>query len=271
MYFSADGQRQVEARIPVLAVTENATCTDFTGGACLRKTDVTRWPKGIRYMGVGFGRGSSEQPQATPDKNPLLNVVAVDGESVETHAGYIVTQAGVHVGLTAENTRAFRQTKLVRRPDSSAPRDWQMVGMEISIDGSPSEEGLALFDTGIPQSYVRVSNATYQGLAKKGFCQGVKNSTILCPKSEVKVLVGDGASPVGEFDVVAGDPHEQMDPVEFRMERPSSSGTFINTGRHFYYGFEAMLDGKCGWFGLKKRSGSGGELASGSSQQVLEP
>lgn len=222
-------------------------------------------------MGVGFGRGGPEQPGATPDKNPLLNVVAVDGAEVDMHAGYIVTLTGVHVGLSAANTVGFQQTKLPLRPGTTAPKDWRMVGMEISIDGLPVDAGLALFDTGIPQAYVRVSSATYEQLDGAGaFCR--QNTTVLlCSDIKVRVLVGDGETPIADYDVIvgAGDP---IEPSGFRVNQPSSAGPFINTGRHFYYSFDAMLDGECGWFGLRGKSANTGRRteSNDASQQGHE-
>ena len=62
-------------------------------------------------MGVGFGREHDHQTQSGPDRNPFLRIAHIaererDGESThEMRRGYIVTRRGVHLGLTAGNTR----------------------------------------------------------------------------------------------------------------------------------------------------------------------
>ena len=259
------------AAVPILAVTQNSTCANFTGNLtdpCANRVNVTKFPIGIKYMGVGFGRGNAEQPQALPDKVPFTNIVAMANSSdeLDIHQGYLITNEGVQVGLTAYNTRNFAKAKLALRPNSTA-NDWQMVDMAMAIDDSAWNHGSALFDTGISQSYVRVDEETYPLLRTKPF---MRYKHVLEPGSVVRVSIG--IPPVGYFKVIANDTQDRLNPAlgQYVVEKPSNLGPFINTGRFFYYSFDVMLDAEYGWFGLKLSGSGSNEWGMNSSQHVLE-
>ncbi|KAL0933642.1 adhesin aida-i [Colletotrichum truncatum] len=255
------GQRQqVVSHIPILAVNESSTCLAYGKlGYCPEeeKQNVVKWPNSTHYLGVGFGRGSVQQPQASPDKNPFVNVGKIRGSEVkDIHQGYIITQNGIHVGLTKDLAAQFRKTKLDVRAGSKAP-DWAMANMATRINGSPYNHGKALFDTGINRSYVTV-HQDIQSKTKTEPSRLIKNNPkVLVPGSVVEVLVPDEKNPIANYTVtVTGDP-QGMEPLGYVMKDPpspsSTTGLFINTGRMFYDGFDAMLDSECGWFGLRNR------------------
>ncbi|TDZ53176.1 hypothetical protein CTRI78_v007087 [Colletotrichum trifolii] len=254
-------RNQVVTHVPILAVNESSICFAFAKqGYCSDsdKSSVSEWPTDIHYIGVGFGRGSVQQPQALPDKVPFVNVGKISGEDVEDiHQGYILSQAGIRVGLTSDEVAPFHKTKLDVRPDSKS-NDWQMVNMAIRIDDSPFNYGKALLDTGINQSYVAV-NQDIQSEVKTEPSRLIKNSPrVLAPGSVVEVFIPDEKNPIANYTVtVTGNPTAAgIEPPGFVMEAPpspsSTTGPFINTGRMVYNGWDAMLDSDCGWFGLKK-------------------
>jgi hypothetical protein len=84
-------------------------------------------PAGIQVMGVGFGREADGQPQGTPDKNPFLNLVSIDGkpasENRSLRNGYIINKDGIKIGLTERNTAGMKFAKLVQRHGAQDPRD----------------------------------------------------------------------------------------------------------------------------------------------------
>jgi len=103
----------------MLALETQYTCPDWSEKAnqptCAEPRKTVTRPTGIAYMGVGFGREHDGQPQGTPDKNPLLNLTAIDGTPIQPgtyRAGYVVTPSGVHVGLSAANSHDFALGKL---------------------------------------------------------------------------------------------------------------------------------------------------------------
>lgn len=267
----------VTAQIPILAVTKRSICGNFTNGSCeeASKTNITLWPTTIRYLGVGFGRWSSEQPGGTPDKVPLTNIAFVDGEPVPEgamHAGYIINSTGVEVGLTANNTQGFVSTKLGLTPSSPAPRDWAQVDVSLAVDDSHWNNGSALFDTGIGQSYIRVDEETRSQLDKTVINDRGKNHSVLAPSSTVHMRVGTAPDFIAYYNVTVGDEDNIMRPYrgEFRIEAASNSA-FLNTGRHIYGGFDASFDAECGWFGLKWKGEPGDEdggLYSGLASDV---
>ncbi|GKT65628.1 outer membrane autotransporter barrel protein [Colletotrichum tofieldiae] len=266
-YSAADeraNRQEIIATVPVMVVTEASICRAWkTQGSCseAQKSNITMWPKDIHYIGVGFGRGSSEQPDALPDKVPLIHITQIGQNKVKgIHQGYIITKDGVEVGLTSDNAERFSKTRLELRPGSN-DTDWQMVKMAIKINDSPWNYGHALFDTGIPQAYVAVykevssrANTTMSTFIKT-------HPKVLASKNKVVVSVPDDKNPIATYTVtVQGDGMPDpatMQPSGFVMEAEPSKekGPYINTGRMFYNGFEAMFDSECGWFGLSGISG----------------
>ncbi|KAH6666315.1 hypothetical protein B0J14DRAFT_604624 [Halenospora varia] len=108
------GNQKVQARVPILVVTKEITCPGsrigIDGYNCPSPSSVIMNPDPPRMMGIGFGRTADGQPEGTPDKNPLLNVVAIRDAAVDVstgygtyHPGYIISKEGLQVGLTASN------------------------------------------------------------------------------------------------------------------------------------------------------------------------
>ncbi|KAF6803709.1 adhesin aida-i [Colletotrichum sojae] len=254
-------RKQVIAHVPILAVNESSICFAFAEyGYCPEgnKTEVVSWPTTIHYIGVGFGRGSDQQPQALPDKIPFINVGQIRGEDVDDiHQGYILSQRGVQVGLTSDSVASFKKTKLQPRAGST-DNDWQMASMAIRINNSPYNTGKALFDTGINQSYIAVYE-NIRSTVKTNKSSLIKGGPdVLVPGSVVQVLVPDENNPIANYTVkVTGNPTASgPEAPGYVMEKPpsasSTTGPFINTGRMFYNEFDAMLDSDCGWFGLRQ-------------------
>ncbi|GKT49483.1 uncharacterized protein ColSpa_09664 [Colletotrichum spaethianum] len=272
-YTEADeraNRQEIIATVPIMVVTEASICRAWkTQGSCTeaQKSNVTMWPNDIHYIGVGFGRGSSEQPDALPDKVPLIHIAQIGVDKVkDIHQGYIITKDGVKVGLTTDNAEGFCKTKLELRAGSN-DTDWQMVKMAIKINDSPWNYGHALFDTGIPQAYV----AVYKNVSSRAnttTSEYIKtHPQVLARGSKVVVSVPDDKNPIATYTVIAqgaGKPDPAtMQPSGFVMEAEPSKekGPYINTGRMFYNDFEALFDSECGWFGLSDISGGTGKRA----------
>ena len=209
----------------------------------------------LTNVGVGFGRWSHEQPQGTPDKVPLTNVAFVNSKPVPRsalHSGYIINSTGVELGLTEHNIRGFSQVKLQLTPDSPVQNNWQAVPVSLAVDLSHLNLGIALFDTGIHQSYLRLDKETTSQLHTTTIIDKGRRYTVPTDDSVVHMLIGDAPDYIAYYNVTVGDTKNVLRPYhgQYRLEKPSLPA-FINTGRFFYRGFDTMLDAQNGWFGLR--------------------
>ena len=255
------------AKVPILAVRSRCTCTKF----CSEKSECAVPPSNctpnpeVQYLGVGFGRDHPDQPQGLPDKNPLLNIVSINNSVIQPgtmHTGYIITTVGIHVGLTPTNTAAFTTTQLVRGPyHSQDHRDWNSTPICISIDNAPCVSGTGLFDTGISVSYLRTDTPLHNTYCH---CQGIASAPAqLCPKHctrrlltgrKVEMLIGSAPNYTAYYSLVGGEKGNPMMPSEIFPQAPQTEKpAYMNTGRWFYRGFEALFDAKHGLFGLRSR------------------
>lgn len=242
----------VSASVKILAVTLSGICSKFNNstGVCEELSDQNpagrsgRLPHGICYMGVGFGRLSTQQPGGTADRNPLLNIaVKNDGttnSSGNIHQGYVITETGVWVGLTRSNSQDFRFTKLSPRPETQPTgllREWNGTSAFIDYHDNLNMPGTALFDTGISQSYL-------SGIA-------FHDTHRLAAGDQYTIKIGNQAdSPVETLDITVDDFANPITPSYVRASRRESA--FVNTGRFFYRSFDVLLDAEEGWLGLRR-------------------
>jgi hypothetical protein len=266
VFLDASGNQLATATVPVLAVETQYTCPGWSElanqPACADSQKTVTMPAGIAYMGVGFGREHDGQPQGTPDKNPLLNLTAIDGEGIRLgtyRAGYIITPNGVHVGLSAANSRGFAWLKLHGRsldkrgnPVSDDPRDWPQASMAVSVNGGASQSGSVLIDTGIAQMYLTVShpsqlptqsvrNPSLKGAAATGLASG----------AEVTVSFPGVNRPVAQYSFTVGDTANEAAPSVVLVTH-GDMPAFVNTGRHLLRAYEVAFDADGGWFGFRK-------------------
>lgn len=225
----ANDARITTEPMPVLAVTQVR---------CLREArdcDPTDQPRGIMMVGVGFAREADHQSQSTPDKNPLLRVTGGEGEQ---RRGYVLTQEGVHVGLTRANTRgAFRFVKLQRQADRP---DWAGVPACISLNRQePAACGSMLVDTGVTAMFMTVSPSQAGGMTGS-----------LAAGTQVSIRLGaDAASELYRFTV--GD-ESPLAPHGTHL-RVSPDRVFVNTSFHLLNGFDVLYDADGGYAGFRQR------------------
>ena len=105
-------------------------------------------------FGVGFGIGG--EADGGPPRNPLLHI---SYQGAPLKHGYIVTQQGVDVGLTASNIEGFAFTALER---DNGDDDWlpPLGSVDLSGDFSPggfTADQPILVDTGIKDMILWVS------------------------------------------------------------------------------------------------------------------
>lgn len=71
--------------------------------------------------------------------------------------------------------------------------------------------------------------------------------------------VGKAGNYIADYSLRVGETRDPVRPYRgaFRVEGVESTA-YLNGGRFFYRGFEAMLDAECGWFGLREIGGGDG-------------
>ncbi len=188
MYFNVSDLSHpvVHSRIPILAVTRRILCnkdttddvaviathdcpdkvSDISDPTC-RGADRTCF--GI--IGIGWGRLDGSQPQATSDKNPLINVadIAVLGFDIaRLYKGFVIHREGITVGLTEGNKMGFDFTDLTEHKSATpggsgggGTHNWNPVPACICFGAEDPatddcQEVSALLDTGIPTSSFRI-------------------------------------------------------------------------------------------------------------------
>jgi hypothetical protein len=233
------------APMPVLAVTR-IECTSWA-----RRCTPTNNPRGVAMMGVGFGREHDHQTQSGPDRNPFLRIAHIaeptsDGESAhEMRRGYIVTRHGVHLGLTAGNTRgAFHMLKLDRMPND---RDWRESSACISVNNGKAACGTMLVDTGITTMFLTVP----EDQAARALRRGPNRSITLAAGSKVAIAAGAADAPQVSYTFAVGDRRNPLAPDRITFIRRSGGAAFVNTGVHFLNGFDYLFDDDGGRVGFR--------------------
>lgn len=245
------------ARVPVLGVERWVVCKDYRGNGTCGKTKLrTAAGRNISYLGVGFGQERDYQPQGTPDKNPLLNLIAIGEKPVAVGAmnqGYIIGTTGVTVGLTPANTSGFDFIKL--SPDTQRRGDWMAASMCVKVNDSQCFSGTVLVDTGIPHSYITVPLAARFATSKTARGIGV-----LAPGSKMAVYLPGmtDSVAVSSFQLDSNVPAEPLYVIPWRSDKMP---TFVNTGRHFLRAYQFLYDARNGYVGFMKQvGGCGGPL-----------
>lgn len=259
-FFGTTRSRRAVSQVPVLVVQSVIKCPTYnstTGqGVCPEGGSVksTASPRHVTYMGVGFGRNiaGSGLNFGSPDHNPFLNIIKINGRrTFSFRTGYSVSTKGVHLGLTARNTRNAAWVELEEGATDDA-RDWAMADMAMKVNGGDSYAGKVLVDTGIPQMFiqpppcitlptVRILNPAPSSVTK--YTTRVKNGT------QLDFAFPDFENGVAGYDFDVGDESFPSQPsyVQPVSGRP---GTYFNSGRNFLVGFTIIFDAIGGRFGL---------------------
>jgi hypothetical protein len=236
----ADGTRITTAPIAVLAVTRIA-CTPRA-----RRCMPNEAPRGVSMLGMGFGRRSDAQNGA--QKNPFLNIAKFNGDPVNgerIRRGYVVTRRGVHVGLTAANTRGdFSYVKLAPGPDGQA---WAATPACISVNGAkPAACGSLLMDTGVTAMYLTVPDN--QAPADIRTVDGV--GPTLVPGTKLTISIPAEQAPQALYSFAVGDGLNPLAPRKLNLVERSRP-PFVNTSVSFLNGFDYLYDADGGFVGLR--------------------
>ncbi|MCJ1349694.1 hypothetical protein MMC31_007935 [Peltigera leucophlebia] len=250
----------IRSQVPVLAVTNVTICNDYNVAVDKDKCPtipappVEHNPRGIDLFGIGYGRVADGQPQGTPDKNPILNVVDIagpDNSLASLWPGYIISKAGITIGLTNTNTAGMEFALLPPRTktpteDATTPRhpfDWAQLPGCVSVDGAlPCTKCTVIHDTGVDQAYITVPlSVTLRRLS---------GSFILVTGSDVQITFGQPGIASESFVVGTG-VTTGVTPREVFGYRTSRRAPRVNTGSHVYRAFEVGFDAVRGRLGFK--------------------
>lgn len=258
-FLDGAGVEVARSQVPVLVVETELNCPGYdvkaAPGTCAAPKARIDLPKGIAYMGVGFGREGNGQSQGTPDKNPLLNIVAIDGRPIAPttfRRGYVVTRDGVHAGLTPALAAGFRFAKL-GPPGAGGPLDWPQAPMRVAAGRLPAQPGALLIDTGIPTMYLGVADPSALRTVTQTNHNDKTPAKVLAAGETVTVTAP--TAPATTFAFTVGRPDDAA-PSQVLVNSPMATA-FVNTGRHVLRRYAVLFDADGGWFGLRPAAEGG--------------
>ena len=207
----------------------------------------------VLYMGVGFDRtnGASVNPvQMTPSHNPLLNLTWVKSGSVDlVRKGYVIRNGELVLGIPngdATPNNQFTFVKLGRNPTDT---DWGITSMTVKVtppeggDGSRATPGTILQDTGI--DYMYVTPLPGSGMNTHNWAKAGTKVDISFPGNFASYGISavEHASATCPTDLAPA-----TTPCTVRPDNVAS-GTYVNTGREFFAGFDYLYDSTNGYVG----------------------
>ncbi|KAH6857197.1 hypothetical protein B0I37DRAFT_319238 [Chaetomium sp. MPI-CAGE-AT-0009] len=279
----------VHSRVPILAVYRRIQCHKDTDdlvviatGDCPVKVTTKDDPSchgsnptcfGI--MGIGWGRLDDGQPQATSDKNPLINVIniAVSGFDIaRLYKGFIIHRGGITVGLTDGNTMGIDFTDLTEHldqsttpggPGSGGTRNWNLLPACIWFGTEDPatddcQEVSALLDTGIPQSYFRIPTTSgHVPPRDAGTLDVTYNTPVTVSFKKSTASTWHPVRPAESFKVgvFATPPNDKHDVTPSYMRAYRKNGyvvpNFFNSGMHLFRKYEICHDAQLGKVGFR--------------------
>ena len=182
-------------------------------------------------------REKNKQQQSTPEKNPFLNIE--ENEASSFRRGYIVTTSGVTVGLTNQNTdNNFSFVKL--QPNDDIPGEWMPPQVCINIDSAPNQVcGPVLNDTGITGMFLTLP------LDKFGL------NSLPADGSTLHFTFPSSTSSIN-YSVSLNEISSELSPDEMFINYHGKK-TFVNTGVHFFNGFDLLYDADGGWIAWRRK------------------
>lgn len=260
----AKGAPVAVAYVPVLGVEQAGSCPSYQTDGKICPGLASAVNGSVFYMGVGFGQEADFQPQGTPDKNVLLNLVRLNGQPIADgtlNPGYIIGRQGIQVGLTAANTTGFSFAKL--EPYAQYPGDW--LPPKGCLVVNPSENGdqcitaNVLVDTGIPQSYMTVPAGTKLSTVQAPDASEPKKQIGVLAKGNSVSVSFPATAPFIATDSFTIGGNTPVEPVQVIPSVVDTRPPFINTGRHFLRQYQFLYDAKQGYLGIKAQPNACGE------------
>jgi outer membrane autotransporter protein len=211
------------------------------------------------YMGVGFDRTNADPGNpapVAPSHNPLLNLTWVKTGSVDqVRKGYVIRNGELILGIPNGDTSPNDKFTFVKLAKNQAGTDWATTGMTVSVTpagggaGSGPTPGTILQDTGI--GYMFLTPLPGSGMSTTQWAETGTQVDITFPGD----FASYGFSAVHYKSPAHGKPGNcpsTLDPATTPCSvRPDtvSPGTYVNTGREFFAGFDYLYDAANGYVG----------------------
>jgi outer membrane autotransporter protein len=206
-------------------------------------------PTGVAFMGVGFDRGATQNPPAATNSNPFTNIVSLaSGAPVSTlRTGYVITNAGVTLGVNAAGTQNFAIVKLT--PNTSVPSElWNtppvVVTTSVTSGGvtqTSTGTGTVLPDSGI--NYMILTPPSGSGLTAG---TDAPTGTVIS-----LYLPGQTTPQPAQYSfTIGGVPASPLEPDAGKVSVVGGT-VFVNTGRNFFAGFNYFYDAEGGYVGYE--------------------
>ncbi|MQT15452.1 autotransporter domain-containing protein [Rhizobiales bacterium Sp-1] len=246
----------------------------------------------LGMMGIGFDRtghgtgygtdvvsptgpGTSDNLQIV---NPFLNLS--DMQAGTMRSGYILSQNGITLGLTTQNTASgsngssspYAYAKLIPTGTPSvqgAPTDWQVMTGSVGVGGQTYQSQQAVVDIGIPNALLTTNNnAALPGQVSNG------NLVYLSSASGTMQINLLGLPGLVGYTFNVTDPttvplsNTTVTPINVAVSPPQdvwwtgeSPDTLINTGIYALNAFNYLYDATGGYIGLQLNGTSGASSA----------
>ncbi|MEE7492151.1 hypothetical protein MOTC310_17390 [Methylobacterium oryzae] len=235
LFDPATGAVLAATRVPILRVmSETKGNVPVTG------------PITTQMFGIGFGREAAGFPDGTPNANPLLNINYIaTGDASKLVRGYIVSQTGIQLGLTAASTQGTTFLRLAAGPDTGKGIEWQMTPGALQAGGAIGS-GTVLPDTGVYDSYIKLPDGS-----------SVETGAPIPRGTLVTVYMpGRTDPPVALYSFRVGDTNNPLAPVgvvHAESAKPTDTGaTYINTTITILRGFNLIYDADSGFAGYQR-------------------
>lgn len=285
------------ATVPVLVVTEAVCLPGNWPNACNPNVPLTI---GDGFMGIGFDRtghgtgygtdvidpsgpGTSDNLQIV---NPFLNLSDMTAGTMRS--GYILSEQGITLGLTASNTATgyqgssspYAYAQLVPTGTPSvvgAPPDWQVMSGSVVIQGQTYQSQQAVVDIGITNMLLTTNaqslpgEVTHDGQLYLSSATGTMQVNLL----GVPGLVGysfnvpdppaGGGLPPGHSTVTPS--NVALSPAQEVWWTGETPATLVNTGIYALNAFNYLYDAQGGYIGLQLNGSA--ETSSAFFQPVI--
>ncbi len=236
----ANGASVTTLPIPVLAV-RSVACLDNARN-CTPRED----PRHVAMIGVGFGRRGNREGPHGPDINPFLNLAGYGSGHGGLRRGYIVSSAGVQIGLGGADPGDGYVT--VQLAGDDARQDWSAAPACITIDDRTPACGTVLPDTGVTGMFLSLPASEERVSAES---RGPDRS--LPPGTKVTIsLAPEAATPGGaSYSFRVGDASNPLAPARVTLVGRGDRPTYVNTGVHVLNGFDYLFDADKGIVGYR--------------------
>ncbi|MEI6116299.1 MAG: autotransporter domain-containing protein [Burkholderiales bacterium] len=239
------------AKVLVLAVTgescnSDVDCHKAMSSSCAGVSPCD-YPKYIAYSGIGFNANMAFAQSTTDLLNPFTSLVSIAGvPNAKIWQGYILSNTGVTLGLSAAATQNFAFIKLGNNATNPQPNNvtWAHPTGVLTINGV-SGNAQMLFDTGVGQMYLTPAPGVVY--------TDQSGANALPASSKIQIAVPGMSNAYGiSYNFTTGSQDNPLAPNSYFVT--TKDGTvetaFVNTGRNIFQGYNYLYDATGGYVGF---------------------